>query len=83
MFLSSVRTARTILTSKHVDLVVNYPLVDVAAVKAAGFKVGGYGCGEFTGAICRTGVAQKLKAHGRWTEVTVLFDEEGERQSSP
>src|SRR5688500_786304 len=36
--LGSYRTDDSYL-QKHVDLVVNYPLVDVAAIKAAGFKV--------------------------------------------
>ncbi|SDH62793.1 phosphoglucosamine mutase [Chitinophaga filiformis] len=55
---------------KHIDMVVNYPLVDVAAIKARNFKVV-VDAVNSTGAIF---IPALLKALGV-EEVTVLFDE--------
>ena len=55
---------------KHIDLVVNYPLVDVPAIKARNFKVV-LDAVNSTGAIF---IPALLKALGV-EEVTVLFDE--------
>src|SRR5690606_24477753 len=55
---------------KHIDLVVNYPLVDKAAIEAAGFKVV-VDAVNSTGAIF---VPALLKALGV-KEVTTLFDD--------
>lgn len=67
--LGSYRTDDTYL-QKHIDLVVNYPLVDVAAIKARNFKVV-VDAVNSTGAIY---IPALLKALGV-EEVTVLFDE--------
>jgi phosphomannomutase len=67
--LGSYRTDDSYL-QKHIDLVVNYPLVDVAAIKARNFKVV-VDAVNSTGAIF---IPALLKALGV-EDVTVLFDE--------